>query len=62
MVTTDDQFFTAAALAQEARRFANCGLAHVAGAGHWPQFEQPLRLCAALSKFLAGIGAHPVRA
>ena len=62
MVTTDDQFFTAAGLAQEARRFATCELAHVPGAGHWPQLEQPQRLSAALSKFLAGIVAHPVRA
>ena len=62
MVTTDDQFFTAAALAQEAKRFARCEVTHVSGAGHWPHLEQPQRLAAALSAFLAGIAAQPVRA
>jgi len=53
LVTTDDKFFTAELLRQEATRFRDATPRHVAAAGHWPQLEQPGRLAAAIKDFLA---------
>lgn len=55
VVTTEDRFFTAAHLAREAQRFADCEIAHVAGAGHWPQLEQPQQLANVIEAFLTDI-------
>ena len=53
LVTTDDKFFTADLLRQEAARFRDASIRHVAAAGHWPQLEQPALLAAAIEGFLA---------
>jgi pimeloyl-ACP methyl ester carboxylesterase len=55
LITTDDRFFTADLLRQEARRFRDVTHRHVAAAGHWPQLEQPELLAAAIQGFLARV-------
>jgi pimeloyl-ACP methyl ester carboxylesterase len=55
LVTTDDKFFTADLLRQEATRFRGATDCHVAGAGHWPQLEQPALLAAVVESFLARV-------
>jgi pimeloyl-ACP methyl ester carboxylesterase len=55
LVTTDDKFFTADLLRQEATRFRDATDCHVAAAGHWPQLERPALLAAVIKSFLARV-------
>jgi pimeloyl-ACP methyl ester carboxylesterase len=52
LVTTDDKFFTADLLRQEATRFRDAAHRHIAGAGHWPQLEQPALLAKTIEDFV----------
>lgn len=52
MVTTDDKFFTAAMLAEGAKRFRNAVVEHIGSAGHWPQLEQAEPLVKAIRRFM----------
>lgn len=51
-VTTDDKFFTVEMLTKGAGRFRHAVVEHIAGAGHWPQLEQPEALAQAIGRFV----------
>ncbi|MFM6830867.1 MAG: alpha/beta fold hydrolase [Novosphingobium sp.] len=51
-IATDDTFFTAERLTRDAERFPASSVQRIAGAGHWPQLEQPAVLADAISQFV----------
>lgn len=55
MIATDDKFFTAEMLAQDAARFRNFSLEKIEGAGHWPQLEQPDALAHSITCFVQSL-------
>lgn len=54
-VATDDTFFTAELLARGAERFRRSSMRRIAGAGHWPQLEQPAALAETISTFVQSL-------
>lgn len=54
-VATDDRFFTADMLERGAERFRHRVFERVAGAGHWPQLEQPAALARVLERFVSDL-------
>lgn len=57
-IATDDRFFTAEMLERNASRFAHASVRKIAGAGHWPQIEQPQALGQVLAAFALGLPAQ----
>jgi pimeloyl-ACP methyl ester carboxylesterase len=60
IVTTDDRFFTVELLEREAARYRDAEVRKVAGAGHWPQLEQPELLAIRMNRFFDRISAAAV--
>lgn len=57
-IATDDKFFTAEMLERYATRFPRYIVRKIAGAGHWPQLEQPQALARALETFVRELPAQ----
>lgn len=51
-IATDDKFFTVDMLQRYATRFQRSSVEKIAGAGHWPQLEQPAALARAFEAFV----------
>jgi pimeloyl-ACP methyl ester carboxylesterase len=57
-IATDDRFFTVEMLEHNATRFQRSSVKKIAGAGHWPQLEQPEALARALEAFVRDLPAQ----
>jgi pimeloyl-ACP methyl ester carboxylesterase len=57
-IATDDRFFTVEMLEHNATRFQRSSVKKIAGAGHWPQLEQPEALAHALEAFVRDLPAQ----
>ena len=55
MIATEDKFFTADMLAQEATRFRTFSVEKIGAAGHWPQLEQPEALAHLITRFVQSL-------